>query len=83
MSYSFEWVPGAVVLGVVGLFWVPPVALIVLFLAVIAAVAALLALVVAGPYFLIRALARRWRLHSVEPAARPEPLLVTPRRSYS
>jgi hypothetical protein len=68
VSYSFEWVPGLAVLGFTALFWVPPIALIVLAVVVIAAAAALVALVVAGPYLLVRTLARRWHLPTREPS---------------
>jgi hypothetical protein len=68
MSYSFEWVPGAAVLAFTALFWVPPIAMIVLALLLLAAVAAIVALVVAGPYLLARAVARHWHLPSREPA---------------
>jgi hypothetical protein len=60
MSYSSEWVPGAAVLGFVALIWVPGIALIVLAAVALAAVTALVAAVVAGPYLLVRAIARRW-----------------------
>lgn len=66
MSYSFEWVPGLAVLGFTALFWVPPIALIVLAAVALAALAALAALLVAGPYLLVRAVARRWHLSTHE-----------------
>jgi hypothetical protein len=64
MSYSLEWAPGAVVVGALGLLWVPSIALIVLAVVALAAVAALVALagaVVAAPFLLGRALSRRWQ----------------------
>jgi hypothetical protein len=69
MSYSFEWVPGLAVLAFTALFWVPPMAMIVLLLVVLAAVAAVAALLVAGPYLLVRTAVRRWHhLPAREPA---------------
>jgi hypothetical protein len=68
MSYSFEWVPGAAVLAFTALFWVPPIAMIVLALVLFAAVAAIVAVVVAGPYLLARAVVRHWHLPTHAPA---------------
>ena len=63
MSYSVEWVPGLVVVGLVlVVLIVPPFALIGLVVVALAAVAALVALagaVLATPYLLVRALRRR------------------------
>jgi hypothetical protein len=63
MSYSTEWIPGAVFFGFVALFWVPPVALIGLTLFLLA----LLSAAIATPYLLGRYILRRLRArHHVE-----------------
>lgn len=63
MTYSVEWVPGPVVVGLVlVVLIVPPFALIGLAVVALAAVAALVALAgaaLATPYLLVRALRRR------------------------
>src|SRR5919108_944621 len=63
VSYSVEWIPGLVVVGLVlVVLIVPPFALIGLVVVALAAVAALVALagaVLATPYLLVRALRRR------------------------
>jgi hypothetical protein len=62
VSYSIEWIPGAAVLGIVGLFWVPSLALIGLFVVLLAAVAVVVALagaVVAAPCLLGRTIRGR------------------------
>ena len=63
MSYSVEWIPGLLVVGLVlVVLIVPPFALIGLVVVALAAVAALVALagaVLATPYLLVRALRRR------------------------
>jgi hypothetical protein len=64
VSYSIEWIPGAAVVGIVALFWVPSVALIALFVILLAAVAVVVALagaVVAAPYLLGRSIRGRLR----------------------
>jgi hypothetical protein len=57
VSYGVEWIPGAAVVGIVALFWVPSLALIGLFVVLLGALAAVVALagaVVASPYLLGR-----------------------------
>jgi hypothetical protein len=76
VSYSFEWFPGAAVLGFVALIWVPGIALIVLAAVALAAVAAVVALLVAGPYLLVRTIARRWHAPAREVVLAPTDELV-------